>query len=344
LEFLAEYGMFLAKAATFAFVILFIVGSIAQMRKSTSDGDGELQIDNLNDKRDSRRDQLAAELLDKKALKKERKEKKESKKSSKAAQKGGEGKKGRVFVLEFKGDIYAKSVAHMREEISALLSMATTQDEVVVRLESSGGVVHGYGLAASQLDRIRSRGIKLTVAVDKVAASGGYMMACVADQIIAAPFAILGSIGVVGQVPNFSRLLDKHEIDYEMHTAGEYKRTLTMFAKNTERGREKFVEDLEQTHELFKAFVNDHRPQLDIDKVATGEIWFGRQAKDMQMVDELMTSDEYLANLMEAHQVLEIKFTPKKKLQEKLASSISMTVENGFDSFSEKLRNSRFMS
>ena len=169
-------------------------------------------------------------------------------------------------------------------------------------------------------------------------------MACVADQIIAAPFAILGSIGVVGQVPNFSRLLDKHKIDYEMHTAGEYKRTLTMFAKNTEHGREKFVEDLEQTHELFKTFVNEHRPQLDVDKVATGEIWFGRQAMDMQMVDELMTSDEYLANRMDSHQVLEIKFTPKKKLQEKLANSLSTTIENGFDSVSEKLRNSRFIS
>lgn len=341
MEFLAEYGMFLAKAATLVFAILFVVGSIAQMRKTTSGGEGELQIDKLNEKRDSRRDQLAAVLLDKKALKQERKE---SKKSSKSAKKSDEDQMGRVFVLEFKGDIYAKAVAQMREEISAVLTMATTKDEVVVRLESSGGVVHGYGLAASQLDRIRAKGIKLTVAVDKVAASGGYMMACVADQIIAAPFAILGSIGVIGQVPNFSRLLDKHEIDYEMHTAGEHKRTLTMFAKNTERGREKFVEDLEQTHQLFKAFVNEHRPQLDIDKVATGEIWFGRQAKEFQMVDELMTSDEYLANQMDSHEVLEVKFTPKKKLQEKLANGLSMTVENGFDSFSEKLRNSRFLS
>lgn len=333
--------MFLAKAATLVFAILFVVGSITQMRKSAAGGDGELQVDNLNDKRDARRDQLASVLLDKKALKQERKDKK---KSAKGAQKENEQEKGRVYVLEFKGDIYAKSVAQMREEISAILSMATDKDEVVVRLESSGGVVHGYGLAASQLDRIRARGIKLTIAVDKVAASGGYMMACVADQIVAAPFAILGSIGVVGQIPNFSRLLDKHEIDYEMHTAGEHKRTLTMFAKNTDRGREKFVEDLEQTHELFKAFVNEHRPQLDIDAVATGEIWFGRQARDLNMVDELMTSDEYLASQMDSRQVLEIKFTPKKKLQEKLASGLSLTMENGFDSLSEKLQNTRFLS
>lgn len=341
MEFLAEYGMFLAKAATLVFAILLVVGSVAQSRKSASGGEGELHVENLTEKRNFRRDQLAAVLLDKKALKQERKDKK---KSAKDASKSPDQEKGRVFVLEFRGDIYAKSVAQMREEISAILSMATEKDEVVVRLESSGGVVHGYGLAASQLDRIRKKGIKLTVAVDKVAASGGYMMACVADTIVAAPFAILGSIGVVGQVPNFSRLLDKHEIDYEMHTAGEHKRTLTMFAKNTERGREKFVEDLEQTHQLFKAFVNEHRPQLDIDAVATGEIWFGRQAKDLNMVDELMTSDEYLANLMDGRQVLEIKFTPKKKLPEKLASGLSMTVENGFDSFSEKLRNSRFLS
>lgn len=341
MEFLTEYGMFLAKAATLAFVILLVVGSIAQTRKSSSNAEGELQIDDLNDRRDSRREQLAAVLLDKKTLKQERKD---NKKNAKAKKQEADDSKGRVYVLDFKGDIYAKSVAQMREEISAILTMATPKDEVVVRLESSGGVVHGYGLASSQLDRIRSKGIKLTVAVDKVAASGGYMMACVADQIIAAPFAILGSIGVVGQVPNFSRLLDKHDIDYEMHTAGEHKRTLTMFAKNTDRGREKFVEDLEQTHQLFKTFVNEHRPQLDIDAVATGEIWFGRQAKDLQMVDELLTSDEYLANQMDSHQVLEVRFTPKKKLQEKLASGLSLTMENGFDSLSEKLRNIRFLS
>ena len=108
-----------------------------------------------------------------------------------------------------------------------------------------------YGLAASQMQRIRDKKLKLTVCVDKVAASGGYMMAVVADKIIAAPFAVLGSIGVLAQVPNFHRLLKKHDVDFEMLTAGKYKRTLTMFGENTDKGREKFQEDIEDTHVLF---------------------------------------------------------------------------------------------
>jgi serine protease SohB len=343
LEFIAEYGLFLAKAATLAFAILFVVGSIVQMRKSSGDAGGELQVNKLNDQAKSRRDQLAAVLLDKKALKQDQKTAKKVAKQSRN-QKSDENHPGVLYVLEFKGDIYAKAAQQMRDEISAILSMATPKDEVLVRVESSGGVVHGYGLAASQLDRIRKKGIKLTVAVDKVAASGGYMMACVADRIIAAPFAILGSIGVVGQVPNFHRLLDKHEIDYEMHTAGEHKRTLTMFAKNTDKGREKFVEELEETHVLFKAFVREHRPQLDVDAIATGEIWFGRQALELQLVDELMTSDEYLADQMGQREVLEIKLIPKAKLQDKLARSLSLTLDSGIDNLSEKLRNIRFLS
>lgn len=341
MEFLAEYGMFLAKAATLVFAILLVVGTIVQMKKSASDTGGELQVHKLNDRHNKRRDQLAAVLLDKKALKQEQKERKKALKKKSGAT---DQPKSRLFVLEFKGDMQAKQVAQLREEVSAVLAFAETGDEVLVRLESPGGVVHGYGLAASQLDRIRKRNIRLTVAVDKVAASGGYMMACVADRILAAPFAILGSIGVVGQVPNFHRLLEKHEIDIELHTAGEYKRTLTMFGENTERGREKFVQDLEEIHQLFKAFVSQYRPQLNIDSVATGEIWFGRQALERQLVDEIMTSDEYLQTQMAERSVIEILFTPKSRLQDKLARTLSMTVDGTLDNLGEKLRNTRFIS
>ena len=209
-------------------------------------------------------------------------------------------------------------MSHLREEVTAVLTQAKANDEVLVKLESAGGMVHSYGLASSQLDRLRKAQIPITVSVDKVAASGGYMMACVADRILAAPFAIIGSIGVVAQMPNFNRVLKKHDVDYELLTAGEHKRTLTMFGENTAKGREKFIEELEETHQLFKDYVAERRPQVDIDKIATGEIWYGSKALEMALVDDIQTSDEYLVACIQQAQVYEVAYVQKKKLHQRL--------------------------
>ena len=241
---------------------------------------------------------------------------KQQKQAGKDKPPGGGGKK--IFVLDFKGNIKASGVSALREEITAILTVATDKDEVVALLESGGGTVHGYGLGASQLRRIRDRGIKLTAAVDKVAASGGYMMACVADRIIAAPFAIVGSIGVLAQIPNFHRLLKKLDIDFEQITAGDYKRTLTLFGENTARDREKFQAELEDTHALFKEFVRDNRAQVDLDRIATGEHWYGKRALELQLVDELMTSDDYLSNAARDADIYRIKYQRKKPVAERV--------------------------
>ncbi|EXS29097.1 MULTISPECIES: protease SohB [Acinetobacter] len=225
----------------------------------------------------------------------------------------------KIFVLDFKGDIQASAVENLREEITLILATAKAgRDRIVVRLESPGGMVHGYGLAAAQLVRLRDAGFHLTICVDKVAASGGYMMACIANEIIAAPFAIVGSIGVVAQVPNFNRLLKEHNVDFELYTAGQYKRTVTMFGENTPEGKAKFEEELQQTHVLFKHFVEKYRPQLNVDKVATGEHWYGEDALDLNLVDKLKTSDEYLLALLPQHDVYVINTRKKATLGEKL--------------------------
>ncbi|HFP7022006.1 TPA: protease SohB [Acinetobacter baumannii] len=225
----------------------------------------------------------------------------------------------KIFVLDFKGDIQASAVENLREEITLILATAKAgRDRVVVRLESPGGMVHGYGLAAAQLVRLRDAGFHLTICVDKVAASGGYMMACIANEIISAPFAVVGSIGVVAQVPNFNRLLKEHNVDFELYTAGQYKRTVTMFGENTPEGKAKFEEELQQTHVLFKHFVEKYRPQLNVDKVATGEHWYGQDALDLNLVDKLQTSDEYLLALLPQHDVYVINTRKKVTLGEKL--------------------------
>jgi serine protease SohB len=225
----------------------------------------------------------------------------------------------KIYVIDFKGDVQASAVENLREEITLILATAKAgKDRVVVRLESPGGMVHGYGLAAAQLVRLRDAGFHLTICVDKVAASGGYMMACIANEIITAPFAVVGSIGVVAQVPNFNRLLKEHNVDFELYTAGEYKRTVTMFGENTPEGKAKFEQELQQTHALFKHFVEKYRPKVNVEKVATGEHWYGQDALDLNLVDELKTSDEYLLSALPQHDVYVISTRRKPTLGEKL--------------------------
>ena len=309
MEFLSEYGMFLAKALTLAAAVLVVVGGIvllARHGEGRSESRGRLDVRHLNDTYDTMALALRTATLPKKALKQYRKEQKAREKQH------GKTERRRVFVLNFQGDLRATAVASLREEVTAVLTVAQPDDEVVLRLESAGGLVHGYGLAAAQLLRFRDRQVKLTAAVDKVAASGGYMMACVADRILAAPFAVVGSIGVIAQLPNFNRLLKKNDVDYEQFMAGEFKRTVTIFGENTDQGRHKFQEEIEDTHELFKDFVRTHRPSVDLERVATGEHWFGARALDSRLVDELRTSDDYLLAASNDAELYEVTYTGKK--------------------------------
>lgn len=309
MEFFGEYGLFLAKTATLVAAVLATVGGVALVLRrgeGHSENRGRLEVRHLNDSYDNLALALKSATLSKKALKQYRKEHKTHEKQREKSE------RRRVFVLNFHGDLRATAVASLREEVTAVLMAARPEDEVVLRLESAGGLVHGYGLAAAQLLRIRARQIRLTVAVDKVAASGGYMMACVADRILAAPFAVVGSIGVIAQLPNFNRLLKKNEVDFEQFMAGEFKRTVTVFGENTEQGRRKFQEEIEDTHQLFKEFVKTHRPSVDLDHVATGEHWFGARALDSRLVDELRTSDDYLLAASDSADVYEVSYAGKK--------------------------------
>lgn len=359
IEFFFDYGLFAAKLATFVIAILVVVlVSVFATRRVKKSRKGHIETTKINDEIDAMRIALDAGVSDPDTFKlhikqKHRVKKLERKARRKALKQAAKGDtvgeteadvKPRVFVLDFEGDLRALAVAHLRREITAVLSMAQASDEVLVRLESHGGMVHAYGLASSQLQRIKEHGIGLTVCVDKVAASGGYMMACVANKILAAPFAILGSIGVLAQLPNFNRLLKKHDIDFELITAGEYKRTLTILGENTEKGREKFIEEIEDIHLLFKEFVTQHRPKLEIDRVATGESWFGQRALDLSLVDELTTSDEYITKACEASDVFEVKYVYKKPLPERLGIVLQDAVDGLLMRWWERGTLSRFFS
>lgn len=317
MEFLYDYALFLAKAATTVFAIALVAGIIANSAIRHKPKKGEFQFIDLSDDFAQLKQNLKAELLDKKAFKRWQKEYKKLQSDA----------KNTTFVIDFHGSMGASEVDALREEVTAILAVAEPDDDVLVRLESGGGVVHGYGLGASQLDRLRQRKITLTVAVDKVAASGGYMMACIANRIIAAPFAIIGSIGVLAQLPNFHRLLQKNDIDFEQFTAGEYKRTVTLFGENTDKGREKFQQDLEQTHQLFKDHVVQHRDVVDVEQVATGEYWLASQALELKLVDALQTSDDFLLQRVEQRRLLQVKFQPKKKLAERVGAGASVALQ-----------------
>lgn len=237
----------------------------------------------------------------------------------KEEEKADEPKSKTLYVLEFDGDVHAEEVKNLREEVSALLHIAKPEDEVLLKLTSPGGAVNSYGLAASQLVRIRDKGLKLTVSVDEVAASGGYLMACVANHIVAAPFAIVGSIGVVAAMPNFHKVLKKYNVDYEQFTAGEYKRTVTMFGENTDEAKEKFTEELVEIHKVFKSFVQQYRPELDIEAIATGEYWLAVKGLELKLVDELKTSDAYILDAIDDYNVYSIKYVEKTTVRQGLS-------------------------
>jgi serine protease SohB len=347
LEFLQEYGLFLAKAVTLVIAVGAIVGLIvaaSQARRAPKRG--HIEARKYNDDIEDMTETIEEVTMDKFQLKSHRKaQSKQLKEAHKKAKKEAKdsknksqlsvdeaqqptGPKPQHYVLDFDGDIRATEVDKLRQEITAILAVANTSDEIVVRLESTGGMVHAYGLAASQLARIRDANIKLTICVDKVAASGGYMMACLGDKIVAAPFAILGSIGVVAQVPNIHKLLKKHDIDVDVLTAGEHKRSLTVMGENTRKGKDKFMEDLQITHDLFKNWVAEQRPQVNIKEVANGDVWYGQQALVNNLVDQIGTSDDYLQQLVKGDaSVVLVSYEEKKSVGEKLGLAAAGIVE-----------------
>ncbi|WP_334322480.1 protease SohB [Gilliamella apicola] len=341
MNWFSQYALFLAETATVVIAILSILIFILSQRRKLSIVAGRLSVKDISQEYEQIKDDILMSSMDEleakqytKDVKKQKKlEKKQAKLAVKQKQKQDKssnqvaGAKPKLFVLSFNGSMDAHEVEELRQEITAVLAIIKPEDQVVIKLESPGGVVHGYGLAASQLLRFRTRNIPFTAVVDKVAASGGYMMACTANKIVAAPFAIVGSIGVVAQIPNFNRLLKKHDVDIELQTAGEYKRTLTMFGENTDEGRQKFKQELEETHLLFKDFVKEYRPNVDIEQVATGEHWFAAQAKDKGLVDEISTSDDFILSHLDTHKIISVSFQRKQKLSERISKNVVKNVE-----------------
>ncbi|WP_110687289.1 protease SohB [Salinicola aestuarinus] len=345
-EWLADYGLFLAKTATLVIALGVVLGLLALgRRKRESGSDATLEISELDERFAKRRRQLslaaeprhrrrAVAKAMRRTLKAERKAPRQQDSASAAS---------RVWVLDFEGDLKATGTSALAELVTLLIGEAREGDEVVMRLQSGGGLVHSYGLAAAQLDRLRDAGLSLTVCVDKVAASGGYMMACCANRLIAAPFAVIGSIGVVAQIPNFHRLLKKNDVDVELLTAGRYKRTLTVLGENDEAGREKFREDLESTHELFKHYVQARRPTLDIEQVATGEIWYGSEALGAGLIDAIGTSDAYLADKLDARsRVLKVSLKTRRGMLGRFTKSAEGSVERGLDRMIERVDDLRW--
>lgn len=340
MEALQQVGIFAAQTGLILLAIVIIILLIAILAARASDRP-ELEIEQIDNKISNYRNTLKAAVMTKKGRKQLRKKLKEELKEKNQTASNASDKK--IYVVDFEGDVQASSVENLREEITAILTVATPEDEVVVKIESPGGAVHGYGLAAAQLLRLREKNIPLTICVDKVAASGGYLMSVTGNKILCAPFAIVGSIGVVAQLPNFNKLLKKHDVDFKEYTAGEYKRTVSVLAEITPKGEEKFKEQLEETHVLFKSFVQQYRPQLDLDKVATGEYWYGAQALEKGLVDEIKTSDQYISELAENHRILQVTHQFHQTLTEKLTGVVGKSFQMAATKIIEKLETQRFI-
>jgi len=316
-EMLLNVGAFSLKSLVLGLVVfggLLMVISAAMKAKAH---EKELEVEDLSEKSKKQTLTIQARILPpkdfKKLLKKEKKSLKDEKKHH---------DKPKLFVLSFKGDMKASQVDQLRTQVSSVIEVSNPQkDQVLVCIESPGGMVHGYGLAAAQLKRMREKGLHVVAAVDQVAASGGYLMAAVAHEIIAAPFAVVGSIGVVAQVPNIHRLLKKHDVDYEEVTSGKFKRSISYLGKITDEGREHFEKKIGDTHELFKSFVKESRPQLDLEEVGNGDHWYGSEALKLGLIDRIQTSDDFIMESLHSKHVIQIKTPESKNLVKKFASA-----------------------
>lgn len=315
MEFLYDYGLFLAKTTTVVLALLVVIGAgaVATMRTRTRSRD-RLDLRRLNERYREMAERIESVFAQRRPPWRRRKRDRPARqRDSNEA-----GERPRLFILDFQGDLRASATESLREEITTILTAARPNDNVLLRLESAGGLVHNYGLAASQLVRLREQGIHLTVSIDRVAASGGYLMASVADHLIAAPFAIVGSIGVVAQVPNFHRLLKKHEVDFELHTAGEFKRTLTLFGENTDAARAKLREELAEVHHLFKDHIARYRPGVEPNRIATGEYWLGKRARELGLVDALGTSDDYILTRLKTMELISLRYQRREPMTRRL--------------------------
>ncbi|WP_335617611.1 protease SohB [Kushneria konosiri] len=333
-EWLSSYALFLAQSVTVVVAIAVVLMLLVRARGQRQQRDARLHVRNRGEyfrrHRETLEDATLKEGERERNIKTRLKARKAELKATKKQKQTVEGR-NTLWVLDFDGDLRASRVPAFTEEITSVLMAARPGDEVLVRLQSGGGLVHAYGLASAQLDRLRAAGLRLTVSVDKVAASGGYMMACCADHLIAAPFAVIGSIGVVAQIPNLHRLLKKNDVDVEILTAGRHKRTLTMLGENTEEGRQKFLDDLEKTHDLFKSWIAERRPALDIEQVSEGDIWYGQEAIGLGLTDEVNTSEAWLQARSDQWQILEVGLRSQRSMLERLGKGSESAIERGVD-------------
>tara|TARA_B110000014_G_C20123644_1_gene596879 strand:- start:760 stop:1800 length:1041 start_codon:yes stop_codon:yes gene_type:complete len=344
LDLFIEYGFFLLRTLTIAIAFLVpILMIISASRQKTSHEKGQLIVKNISERINNMGNALKASQMDAKTYKKFIKEEEKKKKNQKKGKKNSKSTKQSIYVMDFHGDVMASEVDKLKQEINAILASKTPCKEVVLKVESGGGSAYAYGLCAAELKRLVDHKIKLTVCIDKVAASGGYLMSCVASKIVAAPWALVGSIGVIAQMPNIHRLLKDNLIDFEMHTAGEFKRTLTVFGENTEDGRQKFIEELEDLHIVFKDFVKEHRPKVDELKVSTGEVWQGKKALDLGLIDDIQTSDDYLLKLSDKFNLYGIEYFEKKPLSERFAFGTQTFLDKVVIKFQEILNKDRYI-
>lgn len=314
MDFFVDLAAFLIKAGILAAASVFVLGSlIGMIRRARMDpGQDHLRVTYLNEELADHSLSILNAMMPPKAFKKlARRQQQELGVKSRTRPK--------TFILDFFGDLAASSVDALRQQINALLLVLEEKDEVLVRLESSGGKAHAYGFAAAQLGRLKGENRRLVVSIDRVAASGGYMMACVADHIIAAPFALVGSIGVLAMVPNFHRLLQQFNVDYDEFAVGENKKNISLLGANTEEGKQKFIQDMEEFHRDFKGFVAEHRPAVKIDEAADGDVWYGEKARTLGLVDELKTSDDFLLERIKERDLFRVEFVESKPLRKRLS-------------------------
>ncbi|WP_343192796.1 S49 family peptidase [Buchnera aphidicola (Taiwanaphis decaspermi)] len=225
-------------------------------------------------------------------------------------------KKSNLYILDYNDKIKKNKIKKLREEISSIILVAKKNDEVLLRLENTSDIVYEYGLVIAQLQRLRKKGIKLIISIDKIVSNGGYIIACVADHISASPFSIIGPINIVVNIPNIDKYTQTSNLNNQLNDCNTFTK-LTLIKNNTKIYVNKIFNKLDIKKYIRNSFIKDMRPSLNLNKIFNQNYWIGENAINEKLIDSINTSDDILFSKKDTHNLLKIKYVYKSNIVEK---------------------------
>ncbi|HIQ50372.1 MAG TPA: signal peptide peptidase SppA [Nautiliaceae bacterium] len=249
-------------------------------------------------------------------------------------------KKKSVVIYELKGPIvnYEQTESiYLQKVLSDLDSIEENYDGIILKIDSPGGDAYSTKKIAERIKEINKK-IPIVACIDQIATSGAYWLASSSDYIVADDFSIVGSIGVYASYLEFTGLMEKLGVKYNRIVFGKYKDILSPFKNLTEEERKLIERKINYIYEYFVKEVAKNRGlnySFVKEKIATGEFFFGYEAKELNLVDaigDLETCKKKMAHFLNTS-IDNIKFQTMKGYYEKELNWFGFSLGYGLASF-----------